>query len=56
LLSSSENANATSLLDSLLSGLGEKFGLDNKRDLWENSFSKNLEVTLLKQDVKLSRD
>jgi hypothetical protein len=54
-VSSNENASTTGLLDSLLSSLGEKFGLDNKWNLWENSLSEYLEVALLKQDVKIIR-
>ena len=30
------------------SSLGEKLGLDDNRNLWENSFSEYLEVALLK--------
>lgn len=46
--SSGENASATGLLDSLLSSLGEELGLDDNRNLWENSFSEYLEVALFK--------
>ena len=45
--SCNENAGSTSSLDSLLGRLGEKFSLDNDWNLWELSFSEDLEETLL---------
>ena len=50
-----EDASATGLLDSLLGSLGEKFGLHDNWDLWENTFSEDLEVSLLKHIVKKLR-
>ena len=44
--SSDEDASATGLLDSLLSGLGEELGLHNHGDLGEVSFAENLEKAL----------
>ena len=47
-----EDASATGLLDSLLSSLGEELGLNDHWDLWENSFTEDLEVSLNKHNVK----
>ena len=47
LSSSNEDAGASGFLDSLLSSLGEKLGLDDNWDLWKNSLTKNLEITLI---------
>ena len=44
--SSYEDAGTTGLLDSLLSGLGEKLGLDDHGDLGENSLSEHLKEAL----------
>jgi hypothetical protein len=44
--SCNENAGATSLLDSLLSGLGEEFGLDDDGDLGEGALAEDLEIAL----------
>ena len=47
-----EDASATGLLDSLLSSLGEELSLNDHWDLWENSFTEDLEVSLNKHNVK----
>ena len=44
--SSDEDAGSTSLLDSLLGGLGEELGLDNDGDLGEVTFAEDLEKAL----------
>lgn len=44
--SSNENAGTTSLLDSLLSSLGEELGLDDDGDLGEGALAENLEEAL----------
>ena len=44
--SSNEDAGATGLLDSLLSGLGEELGLDDHWDLREGALTENLEKAL----------
>ena len=44
--SSDEDAGATSLLDSLLGGLGEELGLDNHGDLGESALAEDLEIAL----------
>lgn len=45
--SSNENASATGLLDSLLSSLGEKLGLDDHGDLGEVALTEDLEKSLI---------
>ncbi len=45
-LSSDEDASATSLLDSLLSELGEELGLDDHGDLGESALAEDLEIAL----------
>ena len=50
-----EDASATGFLDSLLSSLGEKFGLHDNWDLWEDTLSEDLEVSLQKHNVKKLR-
>ncbi len=44
--SSDEDASATSLLDSLLSSLGEELGLDNDGYFGESALAENLEIAL----------
>jgi len=44
--SSDEDAGTTSLLDSLLSSLGEELGLDDDGDLGEVTFAEDLEKAL----------
>ena len=44
--SSDEDASTTSLLDSLLGGLGEELGLDNDGDLGEDTLAEDLEIAL----------
>ena len=45
-VSSDEDAGATGLLDSLLSGLGEELGLDDHGDLGEGALAEDLEIAL----------
>jgi len=45
--SSDEDASTTSLLDSLLSSLGEELGLDDDGDLGESTLAEDLEIALL---------
>ena len=45
--SSDEDAGTTSLLDSLLSSLGEELGLDDDGDLGESTLAEDLEIALL---------
>ena len=44
--SSNEDTSATGLLDSLLSSLGEKLGLDDDGDLGESTLAEDLEKAL----------
>lgn len=44
--SANEDAGTTGGLDSLLSGLGEKLGLDDHWDLWHQALTENLNVSL----------
>jgi hypothetical protein len=46
MLSCNEDASTSSFLNSLLGGLGEKFGLDDNWNFWEDSFTEYLEVSL----------
>jgi len=46
MFSSGEDASTTGFLNSLLGSLGEKFGLNDEWNLWENSFTEDLEVSL----------
>ena len=46
-----EDADTTSLLDSLFSNLGEQLCLHNNGDLGESSLAEHLEVTLIKDDI-----
>ncbi len=50
--SSSQDANSTSFLDSLLSSLGEDLSFHNHGDLGKNSFAEHLEITLMKLLLK----
>ena len=50
--SCNEDASTTGFLDSLLSSLGEKFGLNDDWDLWEVSFAEDLEISLIKVMLK----
>lgn len=45
-----ENAGATGLLDSLLSGLGEELGLHDHGDLGEGALTEDLEEALSQRD------
>lgn len=45
--SSDEDAGTTSLLDSLLSSLGEELGLNDDGDLGESTLAEDLEIALL---------
>jgi hypothetical protein len=50
-----EDASASGLLDSFLSGLGEELSLHNDWDLWESSFAEDLEISLINTMLKKPR-
>lgn len=49
--SCNEDASATGLLDSLLSGLGEELGLDDEGDLGEAALAEDLEKALREEMI-----